>query len=120
MSQVDAQSVAEIGATSRTAISEVSGIIRQLLKSGMTSHIIAAGSMIIIADIMEKSLKILSPDAALLVKVISAAYVGSDVTGQVLSGFTHVSTADSITIVDSSGTKEELAGLIKTPVKVEK
>ena len=69
-------------------VGESGGIIRELLKAGMSSNIIGFATVMIIVDLLEKQAKILSSDTALLIKGVTSSMVGVSMASSVIASIT--------------------------------
>ena len=65
-------------------VSESSLIIREFFRAAMGSPILAITASLIVSDILEKKLQLISSDAGLGIKIAIGALVGGDITAEVL------------------------------------
>ena len=70
--------------------SETASIVKELFRASMGSPLLAAGALIIMADILEKQLKLITPDTAALLKGLATAGLGIDMASAILSDVTGI------------------------------
>src|SRR5438046_6814853 len=86
--QTETAAVITSGNVLNNLVSESSLIIREFFRAAMGSPILAITASLIVSDILEKKLQLISSDAGLGIKIAVSALVGADVTAEVLGAIT--------------------------------
>ena len=105
-------------------VGQFGGIIRELLKAGMSSNIIGFTTAMIVVDLLEKQAKILSSDTAMLIKGVTGAMVGVGLTSDILSAIpikfsfgkseaTDVTTLPQVLVIQTGGEQQSALPLLK-------
>jgi len=82
--QTETAAVITSGNVLNNLVSESSLIIREFFRASMGSPILALTASLIVTDLLEKKLGLLSSDAGLGIKIAIGALLGGDITGEVL------------------------------------
>lgn len=81
---VEPTAIRETAGIVNNLIESSTGLIKELIRAGMSSPILGFAATMIITDILERKAKILSADTALFIKIMAGATMGVDITTELI------------------------------------
>src|SRR5207249_4498650 len=116
--QTETAAVITSGNVLNNLVSESSLIIREFFRAAMGSPILAVAAALIVEDILEKKLQLISPDAGIGIKTALGGLIGADIASGVLgalSGGHETLAPTTIVISTNDGATKQGTATISIP-----